>query len=50
MLDTNTPPATRVRSADSILNHTLKTIETEDLDARLTELEGAAEASKGSPG
>jgi hypothetical protein len=46
MLDTATPPATRVRAADSILDHTLKAIETEDIEARVTELERAAEQSK----
>ena len=38
-----TPPATRVRAADSILDHTTKAIEIEGLEARLTELERAAE-------
>jgi hypothetical protein len=47
MLDAATPPATNVRSADSILNHTLKAIETEDIDARLKELEAVAEKNKG---
>ena len=45
MLEPGTPPATRVRSADSILDHTTKAIEIEDLEARLTELERAAEAT-----
>jgi hypothetical protein len=48
MLDPKTPPATRVRVADSILDHTAKAIETEDIDARVTELEQAAELSKNS--
>jgi transposase-like protein len=47
MLDSATPPATRVRAADSILDHTTKAIEIEDIDARLKELEVAAEANKG---
>jgi len=42
MVDPNTPAATKVRAADSILNHTIKAIETENLEARLTELERAA--------
>jgi len=46
MLDSATPPATRVRAADSILDHTTKAIEIEDIDARLSELERASEASK----
>ena len=45
MLDPTTPPATKVRAADSILNHTAKAIEIEDIDARLRELEYAAEAN-----
>jgi hypothetical protein len=32
LLDPATPPSTRVRAADSILNHTLKAIETEDIE------------------
>ena len=46
MLDSATPAATRVRAADSILNHTTKAIETEDIEARVTELERAAEQAK----
>jgi len=46
MLDSKMPPATRVRAADSILDHTIKAIETEDIDARVAELERAAELSK----
>ena len=43
MVDPSTPPATKVRAADSILDHTAKAIELEDLEARLAELERAAE-------
>jgi hypothetical protein len=50
MLEPGTPPATRVRAADSILDHTTKAIEIEGLEARLTELERAAEANKGQSG
>jgi len=50
MLEPGTPPATRVRAADSILDHTIKAIEIEGLEARLTELERAAEANKGRSG
>jgi hypothetical protein len=39
-------PATRVRAADSILNHTSKAIEIEDIERRVSELERAAEESK----
>ena len=46
MLDPATPAATKVRAADSILNHTVKAIETEDHDARLSELERNADISK----
>jgi hypothetical protein len=46
MLDSSTPPATKVRAADSILNHTIKAIETEDIEARVAALEQAAEVSK----
>jgi hypothetical protein len=46
MVDPATPPATKVRAADSILNHTAKAIEIEDIEARVTELERAGEAAK----
>lgn len=46
MLDAATPPSTRVRAADSILNHTIKAIETEDIEARLAELERSADQTK----
>jgi hypothetical protein len=46
MLDASTPPATRVRAADSILNHTIKAMEIEEFEARVSELERAAEATK----
>jgi transposase-like protein len=41
MLDTNAPPSTRLRAADSVLAHGAKSIETEDFDARITLLEQA---------
>jgi len=46
MLDPGTPAATKVRAADSILNHTVKAIEVEDHEARLSELERSADDSK----
>ena len=46
MMDQATPPATKVRAADSILARTAKAIEVEDIEARLAELERAAENSK----
>ena len=45
MVDPNAPASTRVRAADSILNHTAKAIEIEDIEARVSDLERAAEAS-----
>ena len=41
MLDQATPPATKVRAADSILDHTAKAIEIEDIEARVAALEKA---------
>ena len=41
MLDSAMPPATRVRAADSILDHTAKAIEIEEIEARVTALEQA---------
>jgi hypothetical protein len=46
MLDPSTPPATKVRAADSILDHTTKAIETEDIEARVAALEQVAHQSK----
>lgn len=45
MVDPNTPPATKVKAADSVLNHTAKAIEIEDIEARVSELERAAKLS-----
>ena len=44
--DPATPPSTRVRAADSILAHTVKGIETENIEARVADLEQAAELKK----
>jgi hypothetical protein len=46
MVDTNTPPSTRVRAADSILDHAKQAIEIEDVEVRVAALEQAAELSK----
>ena len=46
MIDPATPPSTRARAADSVLDHSAKAIEIEDIEARVSELERAAEASK----
>ena len=43
MVDPSTPPNTKVRAADSIIDHAAKAIEIEDIEARLTALEQAAE-------
>jgi len=45
-LDPNVPASTRVRAADSVLNHAARAIELEDIEARLTALEQATQASK----
>jgi hypothetical protein len=47
MVDPATPPATKVRAADSVLGHSARAIEIEDIDVRLTELERTAETTKG---
>ena len=46
MVDPATPPATKVRAADSVLAHAAKAIEIEDLAARVDALEQIA-ACKG---
>ena len=46
MIDTNTPASVKVRAAEAIFNHAAKAIEIEDIEARVSELERAAEASK----
>ena len=42
MLEPATPPAIKVRAADSILDHTTKAIEIEDIEARVAALEATA--------
>ena len=46
MIEPSTPASVRVRAAECVLNHAMKAIEIEDIEARLSELERAAEASK----
>jgi transposase-like protein len=46
LLDPNTPASVRARVADSIFAHASKAIEIEDIEARVSELEHAAEAAK----
>lgn len=45
MVDPATPPATKVRAADSVLSHSAKAIEIDDIGARVSQLERPAEAS-----
>ena len=46
MLDPNAPASARLRAADSILNHAAKAIEMEDIEARVSHLEHAAEVAR----
>jgi hypothetical protein len=46
MIDPSTPASVKVRAAEAIFNHAAKAIEIEDIEARVAELERAAEASK----
>jgi hypothetical protein len=48
MVDASTPASTKVRAADSVLNHSAKAIEIEDIEVRVAELERAVESSKSS--
>jgi hypothetical protein len=41
MIDSSAPASTRVRAADSVLDHAAKAIELEDIEARVTALEQA---------
>jgi hypothetical protein len=45
MTDVNAPAASRVRAADSVLVHTHRAIELDDIEARISELERVAEVS-----
>lgn len=47
LVDPATPASVKVRAAEAIFNHAEKAIEVEDIDARLRELEQAAEMNKG---
>ena len=47
MVDASTPPSTRVRAADSVLDHLAKAIELEDIEVRVRALEEATQ-TKGS--
>src|SRR5438445_3633287 len=46
LLDANTPASVRARVADSIFAHASKAIEIEDIEARVSDLERAADAAK----
>jgi hypothetical protein len=48
MIDPGTPASVRVRAAEAIFNHAAKAIEIEDIEARVTALEAAAE-TEGQP-
>ena len=46
MTDPNVPGAIRLRAAGYVLDYAIKGVEDEDIDARLSELERAAEANR----
>jgi transposase-like protein len=46
LIDPATPASVKVRAAEAIFNHAAKAIEIEDIEARVSELERAAEAQK----
>ena len=43
MVDPNSPASTRVRAADSVLNHGVKSIEMDDIEVRVSKLERSGE-------
>lgn len=45
MTDQTAPAASRVRAADSVLDHATRALELDDIEARVAELERAAEVS-----
>jgi hypothetical protein len=45
MVDANVPASTRARCADSVLSHTAKAIELDDIEARVSQLERATDES-----
>jgi hypothetical protein len=45
MVDPNAPASCRLRAADSVLDHSAKAVEIEDIEARVSEVERATEAS-----
>ena len=49
MIEPGTPSSTRVRAADSVLNHAAKAIEIEDIEVRVSMLEHAMESDAKNP-
>jgi hypothetical protein len=47
MVETGAAASTRLRAADLVYSHSVRAIEIEDIEARLAELERAAEEGKG---
>jgi hypothetical protein len=46
MIDPTTPASVKVRAAEAILNHAIKAIEIEDIEARVSDLERSQELGK----
>ena len=46
MVDASTPASTKVRAADSVLAHSARALELEDIEARVAELEHSLQSSK----
>lgn len=46
MVDQNAPYASRVRAAECVMNQTMRAIEVEDIEVRVSELKQAAQLSK----
>jgi hypothetical protein len=46
LIDQNTPASVKVRAAEAIFHHSAKAIELEDIEARVAELERAAETGR----
>ncbi len=47
MADPNAPAAVKLRAAESVIDHAIKSAELEDIEARLTALERATADDKG---
>src|SRR5258705_934255 len=46
MIDPNTPASVRIRAAECVMNHAMKAIEIEDIEARVTALEETGDQGK----